>query len=39
MTTDFEEKTRCLRNAVEPVAHAAYAALGFEVERRRSRIA
>jgi hypothetical protein len=39
MTTDFQEKARRLRNAVEPVAagvyfapeaHAAYAALGFE---------
>ena len=39
MTTDFQEKARRLRNAVEPVAagvyfapeaHAAYEALGFE---------
>jgi hypothetical protein len=39
MTSDFQEKARRLRNAVEPVAagvyfapeaHAAYAALGFE---------
>lgn len=39
MTTDFQEKARRLRNAVEPVAagvyfapeaHSAYAALGFQ---------